>query len=75
MDLKEKVKESGKTVAQIARETGVDPNYLYRKLSEPEWNPGVELAVRLAQSLGTTVEKLWLDGCEKASCPSEASPP
>ena len=57
-NLKAAREQSGKTQAQVAKEVGIaeqqDQKYEY-----DERVPNARTAIRIAQVLGTTVEKLW----------------
>lgn len=50
--------KSGKTQAQIAKETGVSA-VTYQRYEYGTSEPGVRTAIRIAKALNTTVEKLF----------------
>lgn len=62
MELKAAREKSGKTQAQVALEIGVtDRAYLYYEKGQKK--PRVDVAIRIARALGTTVEALFGKDC------------
>lgn len=57
-NLKAAREQSGKTQAQVAKEVGIAEQQ-YQKYEYDERVPNARTAIRIAQVLGTTVEKLW----------------
>ena len=51
-------KKSGKTQAQVAKEIGF-ADVAYQRYEYDKREPKVTTAIRIAKTLGTTVEKLW----------------
>lgn len=56
--LKATREQSGKTQAQVAREVGVAER-VYQSYEYNEIRPRVDVAIRIADALGTTVEALF----------------
>ena len=69
MRLRAAREKSGKTQAQVAKETGVNTR-LYQYYEAGEKKPGVDTAIRIARSLRSTVEDLF-----GAATPEEENPP
>ena len=60
MALKAAREASGKTQAQVARETGISEQ-AYQRYEYDKNEPGVRTAIRIAKAVGSTVEKLFTD--------------
>ncbi|MBC3938550.1 XRE family transcriptional regulator [Anaerotruncus massiliensis (ex Liu et al. 2021)] len=58
MELRAAREASGKTQAQVARETGI-PEQMYQRYEYDKCEPGVRTAIRIARVLGSTVETLF----------------
>lgn len=56
--LKATREQSGKTQAQVAREVGVAER-VYQSYEYNKIRPRVDVAIRIAKALGTTVEALF----------------
>lgn len=52
-------KKSGKTQAQVAKEIGIAEN-AYQRYEQGKVIPNVLMAIKIAKSLNTSVENLWL---------------
>ena len=50
--------KSGKTQAQVAKETGISEQ-AYQRYEYGKREPGVKTAIRIADALGTTVEEIF----------------
>lgn len=58
MELRAARERSGKTQAQVAKESNIaERTYQYYEADEME--PGVRTAIRIARALGSTAETLW----------------
>lgn len=66
MKLKAAREKSGKTQAQVAKETGIAER-AYQRYEYGTVEPGVRTAIRIARSLGTTVEILFPETGKEAS--------
>ena len=55
MELRAARKQSGKTQAQVAKESEISESQ-YQNI---EYDPGVRTAIRIARALGRTVEELF----------------
>ena len=56
-------KQSAKTQAQVAKEIGI-PKNSYQRYEQGKVIPNVLTAIKIATSLGTSVENLWSNcGC------------
>ena len=60
MALKAAREASGKTQAQVARETGISEQ-AYQRYEYDKNEPGVRTAIRIAKAVGSTVENLFTD--------------
>ena len=60
MALKAARMKSGKTQAQVAKESGITEQ-AYQRYEYDKREPGVRTAIRIAKVLGTTVEALFQD--------------
>lgn len=58
MALRAAREKSGKTQAQVAKETGVAER-LYQLYEYDQCEPGVRTAIRIARALNSTVEELF----------------
>lgn len=58
MALRAARKSSGKTQAQVAKETGITEQ-AYQRYEYDKREPGVRTAIRIAQALDSTVEELF----------------
>ena len=52
-------KKSGKTQAQVAKEIGIAET-AYQRYEQGKVIPNVLMAIKIAKSLNTSVENLWL---------------
>lgn len=52
-------KQSGKTQKQVAKEIGIAKN-AYQRYEQGKVIPNVVMAIKIAKSLNTDVENLWL---------------
>lgn len=60
MALKAARKKSGKTQAQVAKESGITEQ-AYQRYEYDKREPGVRTAIRIAKAVGSTVENLFTD--------------
>ena len=67
MQLRAAREASGKTQAQVAKETGISETQ-YQNIEYDKCEPGVRTAIRIARSLNSTVEELF-----GAATPEKAS--
>ena len=58
VELRAARKKSGKTQAQVAKETGISESQ-YQNIEYGKNEPGVWTAIRITRSLGSTVEVLF----------------
>ena len=77
MQLRAAREASGKTQAQVAKEAKVSER-LYQDYEYDKCEPGVRTAIRIAEALGSTVEKLFgaatPDGHAHRRCGSSERP-
>lgn len=58
MELKTAREKSGKTQAQVAKESGIAER-MYQRYEYDKSEPGVRTAIRIARTLRSTVEELF----------------
>ena len=58
MELRAARKQSGKTQAQVAKESEISESQ-YQNIEYDKSEPGVRTAIRIARALGRTVEELF----------------
>ena len=56
--------KSGKTQAQVAKESGISETQ-YQNVEYDKNEPGVRTAIRIARALNTTTEKLFTDSVSR----------